>query len=268
MSDFNIEITPMGSVSESHYFRGLIMGSAHVGKTSCVLMTAPKPTFVINCDKQISLNPGTMLCLEKKIPLKGSSVFVKSFDDMETALKVAKMQVKEKGVKTVVLDTVSGYSKILLKRCIQVSAAANRSGLPDGRKYWPAYHDHLESVIDRLHALDAHIVVCAHWEDSSSGDDDDKDEDKKPSTAKAGPGIVPLLGGKSRLKAGTWFEDVLFMEKRKGEERVLRCSIDGVWGPASKSLPGISEVPADISAFIKQKDERLRKLLNAARGTR
>ena len=53
MSDFNIEITPMGSVSESHYFRGLIMGSAHVGKTSCVLMTAPKPTFVINCDKQI-----------------------------------------------------------------------------------------------------------------------------------------------------------------------------------------------------------------------
>ena len=196
---------------------------------------------------------------------------MKSFDDMETALKVAKMQVKEKGCKTVVFDTISGYSKILLRRCIQVSAQANKSGKPDGRKFWPAYHDHLESVIDRLHALDAHVVVCAHWEDSSGGGDDDDDKDKedfKAATPKAGPGIVPMLGGKSRLKAGQWFEDVLFMEKRKGEERVLRCSIDGVWGPASKSLPGVSEVPADISSFIKQKDERLRKLLNAARSSR
>lgn len=268
MGEFNIEVTSASDIGAARYFRGLIMGAAHVGKTSAVLMTCPKPAYVINCDKKISLNPGTELCLEKKLPLRWQSSFVHSWDDMEAALKVARSLVKDKGVKTVVLDTLSGFSKVLLERCIQASAQQNKSGKPDGRKYWPEYHKRLEGIVDRLHVLDAHVVVCSHWEDAVESSDDDDDADRKPSAPKAGPGIVPMLGGKSRLKAGQWFEDVLFMEKRKGEERVLRCSIDGVWGPASKSLPGVQEMPADISGFIKAKEDRLKKLVNAARNSR
>jgi len=259
---YAIEVTPASAIASSRWFRGLILGAAHVGKTSAVLMTCPKPAFVINCDKRISLNPGTELCLEKKLRLDWNSCFVSSWDEMEAALKTSKQFVKERGVRTVVLDTLSGFSTRLLDQCIKASAQQAQSGKPDGRKYWPEYHKRLEGIVDRLHALDAHVVVCSHWEDSSS-EDDDEDPKKTP---KAGPGIVPMLGGASRKRAGQWFEDVLFLEKRKGEERVLRCSIDGVWGPASKSLPGVSEVPADITAFIKAKEDRMRKLVASARG--
>jgi len=265
MGEFNIEVTPASDISSSRYFRGLILGAPHVGKTSAVLMTCPKPAFVINCDKKISLNPATELCLEKKIGLRWESCFVSSWDHMEAALKVAKDKVKNGGCKTVVLDTLSGFSKFLLEAVIRASAQQSQSGKPDGRKYWPEYHKRLEGIVDRLHILDAHVVVCSHWEDAGESDDSDQDDDKK-TTPKAGPGIVPMLGGKSRLKAGQWFEDILFMEKRKNEERVLRCSIEGVWGPASKSLPGVSEVPADLTAFIKAKDDRLKKLVAASRG--
>lgn len=269
MGEFNIEVTPASDIGRSQFFRGLIMGSAHVGKTSAVLMTCPKPAYVINCDKKISLNPGTELCLKKKLNLQWKSSFVDSYDKMEAAIKVAKHLVKEERYKTIVLDTISGYSKTLFNHCVAKANMAD-SKKPKGMLYWPAYHSALEAVVDRLHALDAHVVICSHWEGGSGDDDEDEDakENKAPfkTTPKFGTGIIPMLGGKSRLKAAGWFEDILFMEKRKNEERVLRCSIEGVWGPASKSLPGVSEVPADIGAFIKAKEDRLKRLVASARG--
>lgn len=273
MGDFAIDVTSLGDVQSSEWLRAIVMGAAHVGKTSAVLMTAPKPIYIINCDKKVSLNPGTMLCLEKKISLKGQSSFVGSIDDMEAALKVAKDLVKTKGYKTVVLDTITGFSKVLMKRCMEKSM---KDGEPQKLKFWPAYHDYLEGLVDRLHLLPAHVIVNSHWEDDGSFEDDGESpaEDSTfeikgktiKATPKSGRGIIPMLGGKSKRKAATWFEDVIFMEQRSGEKRIFSLSIDGVYGPASKSLPGVSEVPADFEAFIRMKNERLKKLIAAAKG--
>jgi hypothetical protein len=260
MADYAIEVIPASSVGSSRYLRMLILGAAGIGKTSCVLMTAPKPIYVINSDRKTSLNPGTELCLENKISTNWVSSMVHAADKMEAAIKTARQLVKEKGYKTIVWDTMSSYSKFLLEQCTQASLTA--AGKPDGRKFWPEYHKRLEAVVDRLHMIDAHVIVCSHWEDNSSSEDD-ADEKKTP---KVGEGIVPMLGGASRKRAGQWFEDVVFMQKNKGGERVLKTDIEGVWGPSTKSLPGTMEVPADITAFIKAKDERLKKLIRNVGG--
>jgi len=261
VGDYAIEVIPASRVGESRFLRMLLLGSAGIGKTSAVLMTAPKPIYVINSDRKTSLNPGTELCLEQKISTNWVSSLVHAADKMEAAIKTARQLVKEKGYKTIVWDTMSSYSKFLLEQCVQASLTA--AGKPDGRKYWPEYHKRLEAVVDRLHLIDAHVIVCSHWEDNSSSEDDDNGEKKTP---KVGPGIVPMLGGASRKRAGQWFEDVVFMQKNKEDERVLRTNIEGVWGPSAKSLPGVQEVPADITAFIKSKDDRLKRLVKNAAG--
>jgi hypothetical protein len=259
MGEYAIEVVPASSVGANRFLRMLLLGSAGVGKTSTVLMTAPKPIYVINSDRKTSLNPGTELCLENKISLNWSSSLVQSADAMEAAIKTARALVKEKGVKTVVWDTMSGYSKFLLDQCKKASLTS--SGKEDGRKYWPEYAKRLEGVVDRLHLLEAHVIVCSHWEDSATYEDDG-DEKKIP---KFGEGIVPMLGGASRKRAGQWFEDVVFMQKMKGGERVFKTDIEGVWGPSTKSLPGVQEVPADVAQFIKSKDDRFRKLMANAK---
>ena len=262
MGDYAIEVTPASAVGASKYLRMLMLGTAGVGKTSCVLLTAPKPIYVINSDRKTSLNPATELCLESKVKLDWGSSLVHSADKMEAAIKTAKQLVKEKNYKTVVWDTMSSYSKFLLEQCVQASLTA--AGKPDGRKFWPEYHKRLEAVVDRLHLLEAHVIVCSHWEDNSSSEDD-SDEKKTP---KVGEGIVPMLGGASRKRAGQWFEDVVFLQKMKDDSRVLKTNIEGVWGPSSKSIPGVSEMPADITNFIKVKEERLKRLIRNAGGAR
>lgn len=250
--------------TERQFLRMLMLGSPRVGKSFAALSTAPRPIYWINSDGRGALDGAIETMLEKKIKPDFQSNVIQSAAKMEEAIKLARSLVKEKGVKTIGWDTMSSFSDYLLDECVNASAAASSSGKSDGRKYWPEYHKRMQNIVQRLFKIDAHVVICSHWIDTSSESDDNGDK----KTPKIGKGIIPLLGGASRLTIPRHFADIVFVEKRKSaEDRVFLCDIDGVWGPGCRSLPGVSEVKADIGLFLRMKDERMKKLLAAMKGS-
>ena len=40
-----------------------------------------------------------------------------------------------------------------------------------------------------------------------------------------------------------------FFEKKRGNQRVFTCSVDGVFGPGCRNLDGVTEVEADVEAL-------------------
>ena len=250
--------------AERRFLRMLMLGSPRIGKSYAALSTAPRPIYWINSDGRDSLDGAIETMLEKKIKPDFQSNVIQSAAKMEEAIKLARSLVKDHGVKTIGWDTMSSFSDFLLDECIVASGAAASSGKPDGRKYWPEYHKRMQNIIQRLFKIDAHVLVLSHWIDLSSESDDNGDK----KTPKIGKGIVPLLGGTSRLTIPRHFGDIVFVEKRKSaDDRVFLCDIDGVFGPGSRSLPGVQEIKADIGLFIKTRDERMKKLLAAMKGS-
>jgi AAA domain len=265
---YDIEVIDAKQVAVRKFLRLLVMAPPKVGKTSAVLMTSPRPIYVINSDGPDALDPATELCLERKLSLKFKQSIVQSDAKMDAAIGTARELVKKEGTKTIVWDTMTNYSKFILEQCKK--ATLTKQGAEDGRKFWPLYHSKMEAVIDRLFSIDAHVVVISHYEENSS--DQDLDEEKK-GTPKFGEGIVPMLGGKSRKRIGGMFPDVVFVEKKSAkeikesgsEDRVFVTDMEGVWGPGCRSLPGVKSTPADIGAFLKMKEERMKKLMRGLR---
>lgn len=210
------------------------MGDPKVGKTHCVLGTCEKPAYVINCDDASALRPALKVTSDFTWDLvSGSDASI--FQKMQNALHEASKGVKEGRYKTIVLDTLSSYAQ----RIEPILADASNQ---DGRRYWPEYEKRIRSVIDRLFMLPAHIIVLTHYLDIGGNIGDNQ-------LSKTGPGLVPLLGGKARATVPALFQDVVFLEKRKGKQ-VFVTSLDGVFGPGCRSVD-VSELPADVSEFWK-----------------
>lgn len=225
-------------VKSSSYLRLLIMGDPKVGKTHCTLATCEKPAYVINCDDASALLPATKVTSDFSWDLVASPD-MGIFQKMQNALHEAHKGVKEGRYKTIIVDTLSSYAQRI--EPILADSTNNAQGIPDGRRYWPEYEKRLRNVIDRLFALPAHVIVLTHYLDVGGAVGDNQ-------LSKTGPGLVPMFGGKARATIPALFQDVVFLEKRKGE-RVFVTSIEGVFGPGCRSLPGHSELPADIGEF-------------------
>ena len=263
---YDIEVIDAKQIGVRRHLRMLVMGPGKVGKTSAVLLTAPRPIYIINSDQDDALDPATELCLERKVPLKFKQSIVQSDKKMDAAIMTAKELVKTEGVKTVVWDTMTNFSKYLLEQCKK--ATLTKDLKEDGRKFWPLYHSRLESIVDRLFMIQAHIIVVSHFEENVASEDV-----PEGSTPKTGEGIVPMLGGKSRKRIGGMFSDVVFVEKKAAkeiketgnEDRIFVTDMEGVWGPGCRSLPGVKSIPADIGAFLKMKEERMKRLMRGVK---
>jgi hypothetical protein len=258
-TDVALEPLDGTSILDTRFLRMLMLGVPKVGKTSSILLTCPKPAYVINSDRKDSLNAATDLMLEQGVPIKGKFAhnFVVNDETMEKAIKLARTLVRESGYKTIVWDTISGFCPHLVAQCIK--STLTKDNKENGLRYWWEFRKRIINFTERLLLIDAHVIVASHWEDfSTKVEDDDSPFENK--IAKSGEGIVPLIPGKARLSIGKLFEDVVFMEKTKDGKRVYTTEIDGVWGPGTSSLPGVKQVPADIGAFIKAKEERVKKL--------
>lgn len=251
-------------VATTRYLRMYLMGAPKIGKSSAVLMTCPKPCYVINSDRDDSLTAPTDLMIEKGLRIKGqfSSNLIHSDQDMESALKLARHLVLEKGYKTIYWDTITGFSEHLFKQCEK-----NASGGSAKINNWTAYREFKKRILNfaaRITRLPAHVIVASHYEIVRVGEDDDDDDDKKK-MPKSGEGVAPGIPGSARMVIGKYFADVVFMEKTKKGSRVFTTEMDGVWGPGCSSLPGVKQVPASISEFIKMKEARTKELLTKIR---
>lgn len=229
--------TQATDMSAPSFLRLLLLGSPKVGKTYTTLATCEKKAYVINCDGEGAMQPAkrvtTDFAYDTVPPGKGA------WQAMQNAIAEAKRGAKVGEYKTVVLDTFS----IFAQNYVDVVAGEFDSGNgPNGKQYWPVFATRLRNILLQLKTVSAHLIVLSHWEPTST-------EIADGATAKAGPGILPAIPGKSRAQLGALFDDIIFMEK-KGDKRVFTCSIEGVTGPGCRSV-NVSTLPADISELWK-----------------
>jgi hypothetical protein len=119
--------------------------------------------------------------------------------------------------------------------------SSNASGRPDPRVAWPEYAKRLEGICNRLLEIKAHIIVTSHY--AEMGPD-------LTSIERTG-GIVPLLGGKAKIRVPSLFQDIVFFEKNRNDNRVFNTAIRGVFGPGCRSLEGFKVVKGDVQALIR-----------------
>jgi hypothetical protein len=222
------------------YLRVLLMGPAKIGK-SCASIASLAHTFglgyVFVCGDKSGLEP--VLRRTKKFECD----LVRDENSMETAIKEAKRGVKEGKYKWIVVDDFSLYASWLEGALRDASALANKSGEPDGRRYWPEYKTRLLNVARRLLDANAHVVFVSHYISQSQEIDGQR--------AKSGNGIVPMIGGAAREELPALFKDVIFMEKGKDDSRVFKVNPLGVWGPGCRSIDGTKDINADFGEFLR-----------------
>jgi AAA domain len=201
--------------------RLLVLGPPKIGKSVAVVGTCPQPSYVINCDQDDSLDHVQQHHPSARFAQERSPVH--SIDDMERALQTARRLVKEGSVKTVILDTLSGFSQYLIKECEELN--------PDGRKYYPAYTNYIVNVCSRICEIPAHVIVTSHYIETSS--------EESAEAAKTGPGLVPLLETRgSKARVGGQFSDVVFFEYSRKLGRIFVTDMQGVWGPGCRNIHG------------------------------
>jgi AAA domain len=220
------------------WLRVLLMGAAKVGKTTSAIASLSEigPGYVIACGDESGLRPAA------RRTKKFTYDLVRDANDMEAALKEARKAVKEGRSKWTAVDDFSLYASWLETALRDESAQKSTKGEADGRKYWPEYKSRILNIARRLMDVPAHLVFITHFIEQS--------QEIEGQRAKAGTGIVPLIGGSAREELPALFIDVLFMEK-VGGKRVFQVNPEGVWGPGCRSVDGTTTIGASFIEFLK-----------------
>lgn len=222
-------------LAKEQYLRALLMGIAKVGKTTSSVVSlahAFGPGYVICCGDRSGMGPAS------RRTKKFSWDIVRDEKDMEAALKEARLGVKESRFAWIFVDDFSLYASWLEGALRDRSAEGRKE--PDGRRYWPEFKQRILNIPRRLFDLKAHVVVATHWISPSQEIDGQR--------AKAGVGIVPMIGGSAREELPALFQDVVFMDRDR-DRRVFKVNPEGVWGPGCRSVDGTHEIDADWGAF-------------------
>jgi len=251
-------MTPLkaSDMTGPQYLRMLVLGFQKVGKSCTVISTAPGPVYVINTDQENALEP--VLDFNQDFLHN----FVKSSQEMNDALEVARQLVKADEVQTVVWDTMSGFSPIVEAEAFKATLTSNQK--EDGRKASPLFKKIMRSTLVRLLKLKCHVIVISHYLDVGGSFEEEEPETKDgkevKKSAKQSPGIVPMIYGSFKAEAGTKFDDVVFMEKQitgpGTESRYFVTGLNGVYGPGCRSLTGNQVIPADVSNFLKLAEKK------------
>ena len=224
--------------------RLLIQGAAKVGKTTAAIATAPGPVFIIACDDDSSL----MEAARHRRDFFGERVTIKGpLAEMDNAKIAAKKAIKERGVKTIVIDQFNAFSDMIADE-LEAQYDFNGQGA-NGMQLWPAYLKKLTATLNYLFMLPAHVIVTSLYDDYKQKDADE--------------GIQPMLIGKARKLIPAMFRDVVYMvnKREKGEKTIHRLfltSLEGVYsGVGARSLSGhITECPADIKEFLRHAEKQ------------
>lgn len=227
------------TIERDPYLHVLLMGAAKCGKSTSSITSLVKAFghgYVMCCGDKSGMAPAA------RRTNKFSFDIIRDENDMEAGIKEARRGVKEGEYKWVFVDDFSLYASFLEGALRDASAAQNKSGEPDGRRYWPEYKNRLLNIPRRLFDLKSHIIVATHYIEQSQEIDGQR--------AKSGTGIVPMIGGSAREELPALFQDVVFMEKEK-ERRVFKVNPEGIWGPGCRSTDETRVIDADFGEFLK-----------------
>jgi hypothetical protein len=231
------------AIEADPYLRCLILGAPKAGKSTCAISTAPDPVYVINCDDSATALHPAVRFMKKNYPRKRPFEWdlVKTWDDMDRAVKTAREGVKEGKYKTIVLDTISSFSTKLEQQCLEATDTGNG---PDGRRAYPEYERRLRHLCERFFSIPAHFIALSHYIELGG----EVGENGNP---KYGAGYAPLLAGKARATVPMIFTDVIYMTLTPKGERIYVMNAQGAWGPGSRSLSSSSIIPADLGEMIR-----------------
>jgi len=196
----------------------MVEATSKIGKTRSVGQSLCKSfgmTYIIQCGTQSSMDP------LKRVTKKFEYDLIRDESQLETAIKSARVGVKEGKFKAIFLDDFNLYATYLQTE-LEIQSR-NAKGEPDGRKFWPEYHRRLGNTISRLMDVKAHFVMTAH-----------------PS------GFM----GKSASEIPGVFTDLVVMDSKKGR-RVFVLNSEDTPGRSCRSYDAEIEMEADCGELWK-----------------
>lgn len=195
--------------------------------------------YVINCGKRTGLLDAARRCDRFKWDLIRDEI------QMEAALKEARRGCKEGRYKWFAIDDYNLYGSWLEQ--VLEDQTRNKSGEPDGRRYWREYRKRLMNVIIRCFDIPAHFYCICHYIETGGGLIDGQVE-------KTGLNVVPMFGGAARKEIPAYFADTVFLTPHPKDHtrRVFHINPVGVFGPSCLSAPGTSMIDADVGLLHKE----------------
>lgn len=220
-------------VQKLDFMRVLMQGPTKAGKTTVAATTCIGRPYIINSDDEGALSP-----VERRTDAFDWE-YAPGTDNqrIEMCLMEASKNVKEGRTGTVIWDTITEYSRR------SVDYFEENTKKSQGA-FWYDHRRHIQSIIDRLLRLKAHVIIIAHYREESE------------------PGATPKkkiqLPGQLAETVRTMIPNCIFLDKKAGK-RIFVTSTDGVYGPGCRNLEGVESCEADISklwAMMRETDKK------------
>lgn len=148
----------LDDAGEAHV-KALILGAPSAGKTRSASYW-PKPIFA-DCEK------GRMSIADRHVPYAQ----IESSSDMDAFLRAievdAKKPLEQRNYRTLVLDTMDAFQRILVQERLRAERKEALSGFAD----WGWLDGKMTGLISRLLRLPMHLVVNVHIKETHDGDD-------------------------------------------------------------------------------------------------
>lgn len=210
--------------------RILLLGAAKTGKTTSVLLTAPQPIFVINCDD--SERNQTALLNAARMGAKYTAANVRTIAQWHAVQQYAVDLAEAEEAQTIVLDTITLLGQNILMDLKQ------QDWNGDTRAMWGEFLDEMQMGMHQLLRVDAHLIVIAH---PMPGEDTPE-------------GLLPAMPGKAAAYIPARFADWIWFEfdPKEDPERGFLVGPQKHWRHGARHAKRSARVEADVCALFEE----------------
>lgn len=220
-----LEVYSQADATSDAYARILVLGAPKIGKTTCIVKSAPKP-LIINCDGASATKGAANL------GATFSAVNVGSIRSWQEACALAIKGAAEGTYSTVIVDTVTLLADTLEKEL-------RAKGLA-GWDLAGALNDALAEGVDLLrNKLAAHLFFVAHITPDHEGV----------------AGTLPDIYGRMKKRLPQAVDDWILLDVepgRKPHERVFLLGPQKAWTHSGRNVKRTCQVEADVVPLFEE----------------
>jgi hypothetical protein len=213
--------------------RILICALPKAGKTTCAVLTAPKPVFVLNTDGRGALDPVVLLGGEFE------AEDVTDIPSYDRALAYFKTNINRfydpaRGIRgTLIFDNMSTFAGKVMDDL--------KKEFKDGRQLFPELQGKLVKVMRDLIVQPTHVIVLGHLK---QGERVNGESSKMLGVPGGGGTAIASL-------VQDWLGlDVSIDPTTNEVKREFLLAPEGAWSAAARSVKNIKRMPADVTRFL------------------